>query len=362
MENITMFVKPAGDSCNLHCKYCFVESEMEKSPIMDTDTLRKSMELVKDVPNVIIVYHGGEPMLAGHDFFEEANFLKKSIIPEAKTSIQTNLTLLDENWINIFQNSGITIGTSIDGTEDIHDAIRMYPDGKGSYQDVLDNVKWLNEAGFNVGAIATFTRFFEGRGKEVYHTMTDCGIGRWKLNPMVNSGWGNEEEIGADISRLVETYLEIADEYFWDKTNIQLVTVDNLLKSYFLAKRGIKQRFNCQLSEMCVHSDGSIYPCSRMTEMPEYALGTVDDNLDDIFSHPTKQEMGKDYEGCVECEYDITCRPRCPYNSLASHGEFGKKDHMCVLYKSFYHHMDKILKGEVNESGNRKGLLVTGQD
>lgn len=357
MHNVTMFVKTAGDSCNLNCKYCFVESEIGKSPAMGIGTFRKAMELVKDTPVVNIVYHGGEPMLMGHDFFEEADALQKSIVPNASVSIQTNLTLLDDRWIQLFQNGNVRVGTSIDGTEDIHDAVRMYPDGKGSYQQVIGNVKQLKEAGFDVGAIATFTRLMEGRGKEVYHTMKDCGIGGWKLNPMINSGWGNEDELGANLARMVETFIEMTDEYIWDKTDVRLKTVDKLLRAYFLAKQGTERRYNCQLNEMTVQSDGQIYPCSRMTEMPDYVIGTIDDDLDDVFSHQIKKDMAKRYEGCEDCEYDITCHLRCPYNSLITHGEFGKKDHMCVLYKTFYEHMDKILKGEVNG----KGRVVAGK-
>jgi uncharacterized protein len=307
--------------------------------------------MMQDISNLTITMHGGEPLLMGKDFFEEALSMQSEILGESQvsTNVQTNLTSLDDKWIDIIQRNRIGMGTSLDGTQDIHDAVRCYPDGRGSYERVCKGIAMLNEAGIKVGGIATYTRLMEGRGLEVYDTMRNSGLSAWKINCMVKSGRDNDSTLSADVNVLATDFVQMADRYIRDKDCPKLRTVDLLLQSYFIAKDGRPiRKYNCQRQEITVDSDGSIYPCGRFTDMPQFKLGKVGDDIETIFGHQIKQDMTSDYEGCEDCEYDNSCPLRCPYNSLIMEDRFGKSDAVCIVYKTFFSHMDTILKGEVN--------------
>lgn len=351
MNEIMVFVKPVGDSCNLMCDYCFNASSPNKSERMSMETYQNILEMIKDIPNITMIFHGGEPLLMGHDFFDNALSMQSDILNDnnVTTTIQTNLISLDDNWIDIIQKNDIGIGTSLDGTQDIHDNIRHYSDGKGSYEKVCKGIKMLNQAGIKIGAITTYTKLMEGRGLEVYESMRESGLYGWKLNCMVKSGRDNDDVLSADVDVFAKDFIEMADRYMKDKDCPKFKTVNMLLNSYFIAKdERPMHKYNCQRKEITIDSDGSIYPCGRFTDMPNFKLGEVGDDIEIIFGHDIKNKMTSDYEDCKICEYDKSCHLRCPYNSLVMENAFGVKDNLCIVYKSFFNHMDNIFGGVLN--------------
>lgn len=152
----TFVVKIAG-RCNLNCSYCYMynmgdQSYLKQPKFMSMKTFKAFVMKLKVycqeylLPNVYISFHGGEPLLASPNFYKEAVAFLRSTITDTKVFllIQTNGTLLTEEWRNVLDELDIQIGISIDGIQEIHDEYRVYHNGKGSFEDVVKGIQINN--------------------------------------------------------------------------------------------------------------------------------------------------------------------------------------------------------------------------
>jgi uncharacterized protein len=147
-RSITAIVKPTHE-CNLACKYCYVEDQAEKGR-MDQQTLERMTQQLVTLPgieSVNIIWHGGEPLLMGLEFYKEAISIQNALKGQVniQNSMQSNSTLINEKILDYFEKVGMRIGTSLDGPEEIHNLTRVYPDGRGSFKEVWEGIQLTGE-------------------------------------------------------------------------------------------------------------------------------------------------------------------------------------------------------------------------
>ena len=161
-------IKPVGSQCNLTCFYCYylgTDKSLEQEPTgrMPDDLLEKAIvQTIKASPGPVVsfVWHGGEPTLAGLDFYRMAVSIQKANLPSGWScwnSLQTNGVLLDDAWCDFLAESGFSVGISLDGSAEIHDAVRRDRVGKGTYQRVVAAVRRLQERGIQPDLLCTVT-------------------------------------------------------------------------------------------------------------------------------------------------------------------------------------------------------------
>ena len=163
--------------CNLACSYCQYTADLtttNNNLIMSREILQRSISQLMALPskNVTLIWHGGEPLLVGIDFYEEVICLLQHQKKESQkiiNNIQTNATLLNEEWINFFQKNNFNISISLDGPSKIHKMQRLYPSGTDSFTHIMQAVKLLMDYKLKFGLLSVVTKESIKKPKEIYN-------------------------------------------------------------------------------------------------------------------------------------------------------------------------------------------------
>lgn len=346
--------------CPSDCKYCW--SSEEGSPVMGVDIIKETVEWLKNFREepVTFTFHGGEPLLAGYDFFLEALPLLANELSHLKPAfaLQTNLWNMTPELARLFKEYNIPLGSSLDGPEELNDLQR----GKGYYQRTMKGYEIAREEDLQVSFISTFTSYSIQYKEDIFNFFLENGL-NLKLHPALPSlrdenpeKWAlSSEEYGELLIYLLDQYLEHMDE-------IELKNIDHLCKCVFI-RRGVVCTFvDCMGDTFAVGPDGSIYPCYRFVGMPEYVMGNVQDHpsMDDLAQSDAWKLLHdfKDYVDteCKKCSYIKFCRGGCPYNALSINEKTGKAeingvDPHCTAYKMIFKEITKRATKEMLGSG-----------
>jgi len=342
--------------CPANCEYCW--SSEVGSPIMPIETVKEIVEWLKDFrkdDRVTFTFHGGEPLLAGEDFYREALPLLSEglthLSPEF--AIQSNLWLMTPEMAKIFAEYSVPVGSSIDGPEEINDIQR----GKGYYRKTLEGYKVAVENGLNVRFICTFTNQSTKRKEEIFEFFYENGL-VLKLHPALPSLRGSDpnkwalppEEYGELLVYLLDMSLEHIDD-------MEIMNINDLCRGVFTRRGNVCTFADCMGTTFAVGPDGAIYPCYRFVGMPEYVMGNVYDRptIEDLSESAAWKLMFefKDYvdSACSECRHIRYCRGGCPYNAIVPcDGKIAGVDPHCPAYKRIYDEITDRMDDEMFNS------------
>ena len=341
--------------CPSNCGYCW--SSEEGSPVMSIEVIKEVVEWLKDFRDepVTFTFHGGEPLLAGYDFYKESLPLLSKDLSHLKPALalQTNLWLLTPEMASLFKEYDIPIGSSIDGPPELNDFQR----GKGYYEKTMKGYEIAKEHDLRVSFICTFTSHSINYKEDIFNFFLENKF-NLKLHPSLPSIRDEEpekwslppEEYGELLIYLLDKYLEHMDE-------ISVMNIDTLCKSAFIRRGTVCTFVDCMGDTFAIGPDGSIYPCYRFVGMDEYIMGNVRD-------HPSMDELNqsapmklldefKDFvdKECKRCTYIKFCRGGCPYNALAvSEDKINCVDPHCTAYKTIFKEITKRATKEMLKS------------
>ncbi|BDZ70980.1 radical SAM/SPASM domain-containing protein [Methanobacterium petrolearium] len=325
---------------------------------MSVDTIKEVVEWLKDFREepVTFTFHGGEPLLAGYDFFKEALPLLKEGLIHLKPAfaLQTNLWNMTDELAELFKEYEIPIGSSLDGPEELNDLQR----GSGYYQKTMQGYEIAKAHDLQVSFISTFTSYSIQYKEDIFNFFLENGL-NLKLHPALPSlRDDNPEKWALSPEDYGELLLYLLDQYLENMDQIEVKNIDHLAKCVF-TRRGVVCTFvDCMGDTFAVGPDGSIYPCYRFVGMPEYVMGNVVD-------HPSMDELAqsdawkllhefKDYvdSECKRCTYIKFCRGGCPYNALKINEKTGKAeingvDPHCTAYKMIFKEITKMAAKEM---------------
>ncbi len=306
--------------CNLACRYCHAESSPERFAEMDGEVMRDCVRFVEKLPKkyIGIEFQGGEPFLRFDLMQEFLQELEGKVRKKGKRIVRkivvSNGTLIDKDIARWAAKNGINISISLDGPKEIHDKHRMYPNGHGTYEDVICSIRLLEEVGAGSTSTATITR----------HTMENGGADavikeylRWKrpfifYRPVMNAGRAQSNEelfLGAEdflsfvkgsihnIVKLKKRGIRFRDKF-----------VEYYLKNVFTTVRQyscLRDICGAGITHLTIAPDGIVYPCDSMKTLPEFSLGSVRDPYEKIYIN-LLQSMIYPQDVAVEC-------PFCPY-------------------------------------------------
>ncbi|MGA2675983.1 MAG: TIGR04083 family peptide-modifying radical SAM enzyme [Methanobacterium sp.] len=342
--------------CPSNCNYCW--SSEENSPIMDIKIIEEVVEWLKNFRDepVTFTFHGGEPLLAGYEFFREALTLLTEGLKNLKPAlaIQTNLWNLTPELAQLLKEYDIPIGSSLDGPLKLNDLQR----GEGYYEKTMHGYEIAKAYNLKISFICTFTSYSVNFKEEIFNFFLENKL-NLKLHPALPSirdenpmKWTlTPEDYGELLIYLLDKYLENIDK-------IELKNIDHLCKCVFTRRGTVCTFVDCMGDTFAVGPDGSIYPCYRFVGMPEWVMGNVIEHpsMDDLSkSAPWKllQEY-KEYvdSECKKCTYIKFCRGGCPYNALTiTEGEVNSVDPHCTAYKTIFKEITKRATKEML-SGN----------
>lgn len=370
MKSMVIIVKPTY-ACNFRCKYCYLSHETKTSgSLFDLDFAKKMILDVKRVlavrpkKKLTFIWHGGEPLLWGIENYREIfAFMKKELegIPY-QNSLQTNLSLINEAYIDLFLEYHVHVGFSLDGTKEINDSQRVGVHGEGTFDVIMEKYRLCREKGVSIGCIVVGSKMHIGRIPELYRFMCENHL-NFKFNPIFNSGEAehNSDEYGVSADEYARMAIELFDLWYFDKKN--KLTESNFVEiaSNIVTGKTAGCMFgrNCQDSFLAVSSMGDVLPCGRFcdVDLRRYAYGNLhEESLADILPRIKTSEAYRRYENiiagkCGHCRFFDICHGGCLHDGFLKSGDFKSESFLCPAYKKIFVHIDKRLK-QMNMIGN----------
>ncbi len=367
-----VMLKPAGAHCNLACKYCYY---LEKNNLyQNTPRHLMSDEMLEQftreyieaqtIPQVLFTWHGGEPLMRSIDFYKKALALQKKYAhgKQIDNVIQTNGTLLTDEWCEFFAQNHWLVGISIDGPQEYHDHYRVTPAGKPSWEKVMQGISLLKKHRVEWNAMAVVNAYNAEHPLEFYHFFRDNGCQYLQFTPIVErltehedgrtlaSLADNREIPLADASVTPEQWGNFLCTIFDDwvrhdvgKTFVEIF--DCTLANWMGVLPGI-----CAYSKECGHAgvmehNGDVYSCDHFV-FPEYKLGNIkDQSLIDMLYGEKQQAFSRLKHTslprqCKECDMEFACHGECPKNRFEKdkYGEPGL-NYLCQGYYQYYSHV-----------------------
>ena len=363
LSQFAVMVKPVGSACNLRCRYCYYLPVHVSDCKMSDETLERTICNVIDSsqgPVVSFVWHGGEPTLAGLDFYRKAVEIQKRYLPagwEAWNNLQTNGFALDEEWCTFLKENRFDVGLSIDGTKGNHDFFRKDVNGDDTYEKVKASVLLLKEHGIRPDLLCTVHKGTLPYAKAVYQALRDFGTGWIEFIPI-----DNQEEGGISADSITpEEYGEFLKDVFsaWFYHDLGKVNVQLFAETAKVLSGGSASV--CTLAPTCgtvlvAEHDGSIYSCDHFVDH-DHRLGNIaQDDLISLLQSPDQQAFCRSKEEglteeCRRCPYLSLCRGGCLKDrfALSSDGQSGHY-YLCAGLKSFYDYAVPRLKEAMNLS------------
>lgn len=367
-----VMLKPAGAHCNLACKYCYY---LEKSKLyatsqrhLMTDEMleRFTQEYIEaqTMGHVLFTWHGGEPLMRSIDFYKKALTLQQKYARgrHIDNVIQTNGTLLTDEWCEFFAQNHWLVGISIDGPQQYHDHYRLTSAGKPSWERVMHGIRLLNKHHVEWNAMAVVNAYNADHPLEFYHFFKEHGCQYLQFTPIVErlithsdgrtlASLADQTDIPvADFSVTAEqwgTFLcTIFDEWVrHDVGSIFVEIFDCTLANWMGVAPGI-----CSYSTHCGHAgvmehNGDVYSCDHFV-FPTYKLGNIRDHtLVEMLYGEQQQAFSRLKHAslprqCKECDMEFACHGECPKNRFL-HDRYGNPglNYLCRGYYQYYTHV-----------------------
>ena len=367
-----VMLKPAGAHCNLACKYCYYLEKNKLYPtaqrhLMSDEMLeqftREYIE-VQTMNQVLFTWHGGEPLLRSIDFYRKALSLQQKYAGGRRIDnvIQTNGTLLTDEWCEFFAQNHWLVGISIDGPQPDHDHYRLTAAGKPSWQKVMQGIKLLKKHGVEWNAMAVVNAYNVNHPLEFYRFFKENGCQFLQFTPIVERQTRHEDGRTlaslADKNEIPLSEASVTPEqwgYFlcaifdeWVRKDVGKIFVeifDCTLANWMGVSPGI-----CAYSKECGHAgvmehNGDVYSCDHFV-FPEYKLGNIrDHSLIDMLYGEQQQEFSRLKHSslprqCKECDMEFACHGECPKNRFMKdkYGDSGL-NYLCLGYYHYYQHV-----------------------
>ena len=341
--------------CPSSCKYCW--SSEEGSPIMSLDTIKASIAWLSGFRNdpVTITFHGGEPLLAGADFFREALPLLANglAINTPSFAIQTNLWKMTDEIADIFAEYHIPVGSSLDGPEEITDNQR----GNGYFSKTMAGYKIAKSHGLDVRFICTFTNQSVQSKEDIVNFFKEKGF-TLKLHPALPSLRSeNPQHWALPPAEYGDLLVYLLDQSLEHLEDLEIMNIQDLCRCVFTRRGTVCTFADCMANTFAIGPDGSIYPCYRFVGMNEWIMGSVYENpgITELEQSEGWKKMHefRDYVdiSCKSCSHIKYCRGGCPYNAIApEHGTISGVDPHCLAYKRVFDEISARMNAEMYDS------------
>lgn len=406
MEILTPFsrplyvmAKPASSLCNLNCKYCYYleknnlykDTSSTRRYVMDDDTLERFTRdyiNAQTMAEILFTWHGGEPLMRPLSFYKKAlEFQKKygggHLIDN---SIQTNGTLLTDEWCRFFKENNWLVGISIDGPQDFHDEYRRTRQGGPSFRKVMHGIELLNKHGVEWNAMAVVNDYNADYPVEFYNFFKAIDCRYIQFTPIVERIHPHSDgrhlasilDKGADVpladfSVTPEQWGDFLCGLFneWVRKDVGeyfIQIFDATLSNWVGQEPGV-----CTMGRSCGHAavmeyNGDIYSCDHFV-FPEYKLGNIrEKSIVEMISSTRQTEFGRAKrdslpQQCRECKFSYICNGECPKNRFATtpSGEPGL-NYLCRGYHKFFEHVEpymEFMKAELEAKRPPANVMMT---
>ncbi len=364
-----VLAKPSGATCNLACSYCFF---LDKELLYPNSKFRMTEEVLEAYIQQLIAAHrssqvtvawqGGEPTLMGVDFYRKAIALQEKYRRPGmsfENTMQTNGTLLDDEWCEFLKENNFLVGLSLDGPRNLHDIYRVDKGGAPTFNRVMRGLRLLQKHEVEYNILVTVNRLTGDYPKEIYQFLRDEVGTEWvQFIPVIeriNPDGFNLIQAGDQVSprsvrpeQFGRFLIQVFDEWVHhDVGKIFVQTFEATLRNWMrLSTSGM-----CVFEKTCgiglaLEHNGDLYSCDHFVE-PDFLLGNIkEENMHELIGSDTQIKFGQDkYDGlpkvCIKCPVLFACNGECPKNRFIKTpaGEPGL-NYLCAGYKAFFHRVN----------------------
>lgn len=345
-----VIVKPVGNFCNLRCDYCFYnELDQGRKKLMSLSLLEKLTSSLVRLGNqkVVIIWHGGEPLLAGIDFYKKAIEMQRkwNKTIEFENRLQTNAALINKDWINFFKENNFGIGISLDGIQVAHDVQRSDVFCQPTFSTIIENVDMMKSNGLRFGLIQTVTQkslpFVLDSQWFFYDKL---GLRSWNVNFVDEESCPKGKKLGLSEEDTLYMYEQLIE--FWSSVEEEVIIdeIDHYVAAS-LGRRPCSCHYNGRCGNFCcIDYDGTVYPCDRVCSSPKDIWGNLESSeLSEIIisgdADSFRQKATQLHEDCKKCKWKNYCNNGC----TAMRTNDGKYRH-CDTRKKIFNKVNLIIE------------------
>ncbi|MBB4209969.1 uncharacterized protein EV659_10128 [Rhodothalassium salexigens DSM 2132] len=351
----TAVIKPTH-ICNLACTYCY--NDDVRDPVMRDETLERTIAETfayarAHAPGrrVSFIWHGGEPMVAGRAFYEQACDLQRHYAGDLTyaNSIQTNGVLINDAWLDLFARERFSLSVSIDGPKPVHDAYRLDKRGRGSFDRVMAAVESVQAAGLPLGVCVVISRANRDRVDELYDLLAARGL-PFNVIPINKSGGAREayDDVGLGREDYAEPWIRLYDRWF-DADEDYVYCSDFVFKTRAIAAGrpadcvGLAR---CADTNISIDPVGDVYPCASLSGHADTRYGNIlDADLATLMAGPVARayrDRAVDPQ-CARCRWQHVCHGGCQARSYKFFGDIDARDYYCPSLFRVYEHIARRL-------------------
>ena len=360
---MVIILKPTY-SCNFRCKYCYLSNGTKAhTDRLDIDFAKHIVLQIKETllptprRKLTLIWHGGEPLLWGKENYREIfAFIKRELSDfDVHNSMQTNLSLIDEEYLDILTTYKVKLGFSLDGFKEIHDSQRVGANGRPTFDTIMEKLVMCQQRGMKLGCIVVGSRKHIRYIPELYQFMKENELD-FKFNPLFISGEAeqNKNEYGITAQEYADMCIELFDLWFDDQEGKVVESNFVEIASNIATKHTTGCMFsrNCQNNFLAIAPNGDVMPCGRFCDdsLKQYAYGNLHrESLIDVLPRIKQSEAYHRAKfiansSCAKCKWFNICHGGCLHDGFLCHGDFKSKTILCVAYKRIFEHIEWRMK------------------
>jgi uncharacterized protein len=362
LNNLTILIKPASSSCNLACSYCFYHDVANHRAIQSYGIMKESvrLSLIKrafdnGAKQVSFAFQGGEPTLAGLDFYksfvEEVNSFNTRNA-EVSYSIQTNGYILNDSWVRFLKDNEFLVGVSVDGPSYIHDSMRRTASKKATHERIMESIQLLQENDVNFNVLCVLSSSVAGKIHEVHEYFMNQGFKYIQYIPCLNQMDETNQENPYALS--IEEYKQTLNtlfDYYKENFDSGHYISDRLFDNYVRMGQGYSPE-SCSLAGACttyfvIEANGDVFPCDFYS-LDQYKIGNIiDHGYMEMYMSKTascfRMESLPLSKKCQSCKHLDLCRGGCKRYKINNVRTNESHLYYCEAYYDFFERNRKAI-------------------
>jgi len=363
------------DECKLTSKYCYNGSSIKKFSGIENinKKFKNSIPLFFKFIDELILYndftptnfffHGGEPLLINLENWKTIlGYFRKKEYP-ISPKIQTNGTLINDDFISLFKEFNVGIGISIDGPAFLNDQTRIFKNGSGTFSTIFKNIQKLKDAGIEFGCLVTLNETNIKYINEIYEFFKENNIS-FDIRPIFDTRYSVPKNLLITPQEFAEAWCKLFDLWFDDnEVRTSLIKDFNDFVAGFirpdLFERMSICTFDASCAEhfLCYDMEGNIWHCDNLRGVPKFWYGNIQkESLTNILNSSKVKKLSKRFEvisktkECKDCKFMKWHHCGCPARSYHYYGNYFKKDYFCESYELIFGHVYERIKSSIGKS------------
>ena len=348
-----IMAKPVCGVCNLDCRYCYYTAKPQElyphiSQFLMTEAVLESFvrQYMEALPaRVEFGWQGGEPLLAGKAFFRKAVELQDAFgtqDQQVENALQTNGTLLDDEWCEFLARRKFLVGISLDGPPQWHDAFRLDKAGEPTFHRAWAGLELLVKHGVELNVLVTLNSANAPHAGDIYRYFVNRGVKYLQFIPILErTPDGKPTDFSCTAEQLGRFMLDVFEQ--WATRDVGKVSerfIDNVIHTFIYGQASM-----CCYAERCANAhvlefNGDLYACDHFV-FRQWLIGNITETpLMDLLRSPMLEEFAAMKiqlpAACRGCEFVRFCNAGCPKHHVPIGTDPGRVNHFCEGYKLFF--------------------------